>query len=386
MKTIDNNNPLSKIESELENGMRLSKCRKCGCMNDTLKNVGISLKTSETKGSSDLVKKIEQWLDQMEAIKYSCLGCRYCFPAEAMNTFNEALLSRKTIKTKSSFDRLYNINGGKMWFPILGEFSASCKGPICPVAVSTLASVKLAENLAKNRPKELCIVGKTETENIGIEKVIKNVTSNSTIKFLILAGKDSVGHYSGNTLLALWKNGVDTNMKVIGSRGKLPVLRNMTMEEVNRFRKQIKIIDMIGNEDVESIIKSIKEQDISKNISDICGCSDTEYFCDEVAKSSSLPAPVTIIHPKESHKVEMDKAGYFVIISQPKNKIIVVEQYSYDNKLLRVIEGEDARSIYCTIIDNGWITQLSHAVYIGKELEKAELSIKLGFKFIQDKA
>jgi tetrahydromethanopterin S-methyltransferase subunit A len=36
------------------------------------------------------------------------------------------------------------------------------------VAVSTLASVSLTEQLAAARPKELCIVGKTETENIGI--------------------------------------------------------------------------------------------------------------------------------------------------------------------------------------------------------------------------
>ncbi len=60
--------------------------------------------------------------------------------------------------------------------------------------------------------------------------------------------------------------------------------------------------------------------------------------------------------------------------------------YSYDNTLLRVIEGKDARSIYWTIIENKLVTLLSHAAYHGKELEKAELSYKLGIKYVQDGA
>jgi tetrahydromethanopterin S-methyltransferase subunit A len=66
--------------------------------------------------------------------------------------------------------------------------------------------------------------------------------------------------------------------------------------------------------------------------------------------------------------------------------MITVEHYSYNNKLLRTIEGKNSRDIYLTIVSNRWITELSHAAYIGKELEKAELSIQKGFKFVQDGA
>jgi tetrahydromethanopterin S-methyltransferase subunit A len=69
-----------------------------------------------------------------------------------------------------------------------------------------------------------------------------------------------------------------------------------------------------------------------------------------------------------------------------KNSTILVEHYSYDNKLLRKIEGKNGRDIYFTIINNKWVTELSHAAYLGKELIKAELSIKKGFKFVQDGA
>ena len=69
-----------------------------------------------------------------------------------------------------------------------------------------------------------------------------------------------------------------------------------------------------------------------------------------------------------------------------RKKIIIVEHYLYDNKLLRVIRGSKARDIYSTIIENGWVTGLSHAAYLGKELARAELSIEHGVRYIQDGA
>ena len=62
------------------------------------------------------------------------------------------------------------------------------------------------------------------------------------------------------------------------------------------------------------------------------------------------------------------------------------ELYFYDNELLQIIEDKDARSLYWTIIENNWVTQLSHGAYLGKELAKAELSLVHSFKFVQDGA
>ncbi len=82
----------------------------------------------------------------------------------------------------------------------------------------------------------------------------------------------------------------------------------------------------------------------------------------------------------------MDKAGYFVILPRADVGVINVEHYSYDNVLLRAIEGTNARALYSTIIANGWVTELSHAAYLGKELAKAESSLIHGPKYIQDGA
>lgn len=82
----------------------------------------------------------------------------------------------------------------------------------------------------------------------------------------------------------------------------------------------------------------------------------------------------------------MDQAGYFVIVPIADKGTINVEHYAYDNTLLKVIEGATASAVYKMIINSRWVTELSHAAYLGKELAKAELSLQHGFKYVQDGA
>lgn len=235
----------------------------------------------------------------------------------------------------------------------------------------------MAEHLARLAPMELCVVGKTETENIGIEKIIKNTVTNPALHILIVAGKESGGHRSGATLLALCRNGVDREFRVIGSPGKRPLLKNVTFQEIEAFRRQITVIDMIGCEDPEEIVKRVV--DISDNESTPCSGIAFSHTIKPVAIST-----VDVIQAEPLKRTELDKAGYFVILPLKDKGSLNVEHYSNDNRLLRIIEGRDAASIYKTIVENCWVTQLSHAAYLGKELDRAELSMKLDFKYIQD--
>jgi tetrahydromethanopterin S-methyltransferase subunit A len=383
------NPTFKKVYSEIQRGMRLSKCRKCGCMHGTLENLKTSLPLLKIKDAKTLLNNVNEWLDQLEPLEYPCFGCKYCIPPEAMSI----LIAKYPALASASLSSCEITTTSNSWPPVEGEYTVLDKS--APVAVSTLASIKLEEKLVRLKPKGLCIVGKTETENIGIDKIVKNVISNPAIKTLIIAGKDTEGHQSGKTLLALWKNGVDRNMRVIGSKGRRPILKNVTPSEVNIFRKQIQIEDMIGCENTKTLAKKIvtlSQETIkkTKNVSS-CGCHST--CCDSATvtvPSASSPKPVTVpaVKAKRHNKssIKLDRAGYFVILPQKKNGTIVVEHYSYDNKLLRKIEGKNSRDIYLTIIDNKWVTELSHAAYLGKELTKAELSIKKGFKFVQDGA
>lgn len=266
--------------------------------------------------------------------------------------------------------------------PAIGEYHLISLEHDYPVAISTLASIELADKISELKPKGLSLVGKTETENIGVEKIIKNVLAVPSIKYLILCGKDSEGHYSGSTLVSLVNNGIDNSMRVIDSRGKKPVLSNTTKQEVYAFRNQIEVIDMIECEDLNKILEKIQElSEKAKFIYD----SERNFTEGNVGTIASSVEIVTA-EEKDANKVKLDKAGYFVIVPRIDNNTILVEHYSYNNQLLRIIKGEDARNIYWTIIENEWVTEMSHSAYLGKELVKAEMSIKLGFKYIQDKA
>lgn len=362
---------ISRIYSELQEGISLAKCRKCGCMKETLENLEATLSTN--LDAPNLLGSTRDWLKQMEPIQYPCIGCSHCFPAVATNLINQVFPASQAQSSDCAFEVRENT-----LFPVAGEYFAFCHGEDCPVAVSTLASTELAEQLANIKPNELCIVGKTETENIGVDKIIKNIVSNPTIRFLLLTGQESQGHYSGKTLLALAENGVDQRMRVIGSPGKRPVLKNITQEEVKAFRNQVRVIDLVGCEDIARIIEKIEA--LAQEQRSSCNCAKQT----EEIKSLQI-STVQVIQAEESGKIRMDKAGYFVILPQLGKETIMVEHYSYSNILLGVIEGKNARSLYWTIIENGWVTQLDHAAYLGEELTKAELSIQLRFKYVQDK-
>jgi tetrahydromethanopterin S-methyltransferase subunit A len=365
---------IGQTQAELQAGMALAKCRKCGCMQETLVGIQTSLPSLGSTTAAEIATQAERWLSQMEPVQYACLGCTHCFPAVAMNSWNAALPDGAPAPLACGFEVQPQV-----WPAVPGEYVALCTGTECSVAVSTLGSVDLPAQLASMPPAGLCIVGKTETENIGIDKLIKNIVTNPTIRVLLLVGQETHGHNTGQTLLALAAHGVDERMRVIGSSGKRPMLRNVTCADVAAFRQQVQVVDMIGCVDAAQIAERVRE--LAQTATPACTC--------ETGAEHTIPvqlAAVETIQATEPARVVLDKAGYFVIMVQPERGIIIVEQYAYDNQLLRVIEGTTARSIYWTLIDHGWVTLLSHAAYLGKELAKAELSAALGYHYVQDGA
>lgn len=69
-----------------------------------------------------------------------------------------------------------------------------------------------------------------------------------------------------------------------------------------------------------------------------------------------------------------------------KSSTIVVEHYRNDGTLNQVLEGQAPADLYTTAIRLGLVTQLEHAAYLGKELERAWLSLRYGMTFVQDAA
>lgn len=62
--------PGAKIQSELQQGMSLAKCRQCGCMIDALQALHES-PALRRKGPSDLPGNIEAWLKKLKPVRYT---------------------------------------------------------------------------------------------------------------------------------------------------------------------------------------------------------------------------------------------------------------------------------------------------------------------------
>ena len=99
--------------------------------------------------------------------------------------------------------------------------------------------------------------GTVQTENIGFEKIICNVVANPNIRYAVLSGPESAGHSTGEAFKALLMNGVDEKKRIIGTVAPHPLLYNLPMEFIERFRSQLSLIDLQFRGTPETIQKAV---------------------------------------------------------------------------------------------------------------------------------
>lgn len=106
--------------------------------------------------------------------------------------------------------------------------------------------------------------GTLQTENIGLEKIICNVVANPNIRHMVVCGPESPGHMVGDAIMKLVANGIDERKRIIGAEAPTPYLFNVPPESVERFCKQITVIDLIneGSPDVlcEAVVACYQEK------------------------------------------------------------------------------------------------------------------------------
>ena len=102
------------------------------------------------------------------------------------------------------------------------------------------------------------LAGSCKTENLGIEKIVANIISNPNIRFVVLCGTEVKGHLSGQSIESMHKNGVEGG-KIVGSKGAIPFLENLTAEHIKRFQEQVELVNIMETEDLGVIGAKINE-------------------------------------------------------------------------------------------------------------------------------
>lgn len=352
------------------------KCLTCHCFVDVLRQV------VEDLGSANLLDTPEGVaLDDLlgrahRAASHGCLGCDPCLPVEPFNALTLLLgggekpasgISCPSPEENSSAPEC-DCPGSIPWPPLPGEYRVLDPGG--SVAICTLGDTDLYDALSESPPEAAAIVGMLATENLGIERLVRNVLACPSIRSLVLCGEDSRGHRAGACLAAMAERGVDGEMRIPGAPGIRPRLVNLMPEHVDAFRKQVRIISRIGERDPDAVTALVGNTLVGGPGIGVRSSPHLDPFPAE--RITARPDPLR------------DPAGYFVIDADNRSGMIRLEHYDNENRLMGAYEGKQSRDLYLTAVERGMISLLEHAAYLGFELGRAEEALRRGTRFVQD--
>ena len=270
--------------------------------------------------------------------------------------------------------RLHTPLGQRAWPVVGGEYRVG--NPAAAVAVCTLSSKDLVI-LAAALPG-VAIAGRLHTVNLGIERMIVNVTANPAIRALVLCGKDSPMFHTAQGIRALINDGVDGARRIVNAEGHLPVLSNVSAEAIARFRRQVALVDATGVTDLGQIAKHVADA-----AARVAGAAplDPSFAAGPIA----APAFKRIESGGHREPIAYDPNGFFIVSVDRTAGDIVCRHYQADNTPAHEVRARSAERIVLALLRENLVSQMSHAAYLGGELAKAEAALQLGLIYEQDK-
>lgn len=369
LKKTSANGGIQNVIDELEAATAAAKCHKCGCFHNALSELTDALHAMPSETREAIRPVVETAARHTIPREYDCIGCRVCWPANALNFAADAFPNIEFGSDICPTEVPATEHG---WPPLPGDFTVLDGGG--HVAVCALTSKGLVEGVVEARPSGVAIVGTLYTENLGIERIIANMLSNPNITTLLLCGADSeqrIGHLPGQTFLSLADHGVYAGGRIIGAKGRRPVIKNISHHTIETFRKEIQVVDLVGEDDVGLVIEAVAGIPAGLEPRRVRGRTDN--------------GP-RMIEARPAERLVLDPRGYFIIFPDRLRRMILIEHYASDGTLAHVFRGERADDLYATVIAHELVSRLDHAAYLGKELTRAEEALRTGAPFIQDGA
>lgn len=92
------------------------------------------------------------------------------------------------------------------------------------------------------------------------------------------------------------------------------------------------------------------------------------------------------IDTEKTDNYDHDPKGCFkILLDRDKGDILLLHYKRSDmNKPKSIIRGKNAKEVYNTATKKGLLSTMEHAAYLGSEIEKANIALKLGRSYIQD--
>lgn len=126
--------------------------------------------------------------------------------------------------------------------------------PLAAVAILNTFDFKIPQRITNivriSIETDAALTVTLQTENIGIEKIIANAVANPNIQHIVLCTVESRGHLCDEALSSLMEKGVDEE-KNIGTDAPTSYLYNSTIGAIERFKKQVKLINLLNEGNTE---------------------------------------------------------------------------------------------------------------------------------------
>ncbi|MFF1509648.1 hypothetical protein [Streptomyces sp. NPDC058326] len=248
------------------------------------------------------------------------------------------------------------------------------------VAVCSLSSRELVEPLS--RLPGVALAGTLMTANLGIEELVRTLARRPSIRGLVVCGRDSPRFLAGQSLIALFRNGVDPELRrIVGAAGHLPLLRSVPLHEVERLRARVEVVDARGEGDplaLGEIVRQLRGR-VRAARPPVPGGG---------AAADGAPGPVPGFRRIRAggRRVGLSQVleGFVVISLDRRARRIVLRHYDDALTPRHEMTGVRAESMLLGLLRAGVITDPSHAGYLGGELTKAETALRLGLSYVQD--
>lgn len=243
--------------------------------------------------------------------------------------------------------------------------------PAAPTIVVTFSNRSLVKELIAAAPRGLCMVADLHTPT-DASNLLRAVRANLATQSLICAGDGADRDPLGAALLKL---GRDEEVPA-GEVGSLmnTIAAQLEPTALAAVRKRVDFIDMLDCGDATKIVARIEKERAAARDS-------TAAF---VTHTTDVGVDHLVVPRNVNLEIRPDKTGYFRIRTEEHS--LLVDHLSGKSELRRVIEGKTARDICLTLIRNGWVSNLEHAAYLGRELARAELALHNGHVYKQDAA
>jgi dihydropteroate synthase-like protein len=99
-----------------------------------------------------------------------------------------------------------------------------------------------------------------------------------------------------------------------------------------------------------------------------------------------VKAKVVTASEKPERSILDSKGAFKIVLDRKENVLVAIHYTSLDMaEPVNVIKGKTADSVFSEIIKAGLVSKMDHTAYLGSELAKAEIALRTGKEYIQDK-